>query len=677
MSGEEKEMEVDDTPVSNKEGRPQGEERTGSGSKDVAMDQSNVHSGGDHGAPVENKVAKKSPKKSKGEQKNSVKKVKKGIFISYSPDGGFLERLFVCTAVRQFKENNLDEDIWFDKDEHNTDSPAWFAHRMEAVEKCRAAVCFLTECYFQCPVSIYELRCLLERQNSSNPPKVFAVLCESVDIPKQYNSLLRDVVNLSNHNNTSIAEKASRVIGSLMLKLEPYISINAPYAPVINTEEFTKEYKDKKLCRWSRNDLQSWLHDLGIKEFYCQSFAEMDIDGFLLMSLMDQDMQERLGVDSRVVRRKILQHIVAILEKEHKLADNWHLRARTQRPKTDTIYIIYDPADVKLAHNLKQDLKRKGLTVTSHEKLGSSRDEFLQINGPSLAAAKHILVIMTDASSVSPFVFHEVLFADWLGKNLVTAMFKNSWEKLRPSLKAVLGECSAIDFETKMYTEAMDVLEHQIKPLKRVPGVVLEQSYLNRMMDGLKPLQVLGTTSHASWSANSNIVEPRVFISYQWDAHNKVQDIKRLLESNGIPCWAESIPTMSQDSRGSSGGSHRTVGSGQQSSGSQNPASAHETAQDHIHRNMRSSAIIVSCVTSRYLQSDNCVKDLILADSLRRLIIPVMLRFVPWPPDCGMSAVKKILARTSPVDFSNEKLYKQNFHLLLERVRKHLQNLRM
>ena len=173
------------------------------------------------------------------------------------------------------------------------------------------------------------------------------------------------------------------------------------------------------------------------------------------------------------------------------------------------------------------------------------------------------------------------------------------------------------------------------------------------------------------------MIEPRVFISYQWDAHNKVQDIKRILESNGIPCWAESIPTMSQDTRGSSGGSHRTVGSGQQSSGSHNPLATHESAQDHIHRNMRSSAIIVSCITSRYLQSDNCVKDLILADSLRRPIIPVMLRFVPWPPDCGMSAVKKILARTNPVDFSNEKLYKQNFHLLLERVRKHLQNIRM
>ncbi|XP_071510154.1 uncharacterized protein [Diadema antillarum] len=670
-SSGEKNMEVD-------AGQNENDQQVGSG-RGEAVEKSEpkpaqVNSGGDSGTAGV-KVSKQTTRKSKGDSKGAGKKVKKGIFISYSPDGGFLERLFVCDVVKQFKENNLAEDIWFDKDEHNTDSPAWFAHRMEAVEKCRAAICFVTECYFQCPVSVYEMRCLLERQNSSSPPKVFIVLCDNVEIPKQYHVLLHDLVNLSHNGHTiSIAEKASRVIGALMLKLDPYISVNAPHVPVIPDTDFTQEYRGKKLCRWTVGDLQSWLNDLGIKEFYRQCFAEMSIDGFLLMSLMDRDMQERLGVDSRVVRRKILQQIVTILEKEHKLADNWHLRARTQRPKPDTLYIIYDPADVKLAHNLKQDLKRKGLAVSSHEKLGSSRDEFLQINGPHVAAAKHILILMTDAASVSPFVFHEILFADWLGKTLVTAMFKNSWEKLRPSLKAVIGDCTAIDFETKMYTEAMDILEHQIKPLKRVPGVVLEQSYLNRMMEGLKPLQVLATTSNSTWNADSNVVEPRVFISYQWDAHNKVQDIKRILEGNGIPCWAESIPTMSQassDQRGSSGGSSSQrsaagVGSAQ--------ASGQESAQSHIHRNMRASAIIVSCITPRYLQSENCVKDLILADSLRRPIIPVLLRFIPWPPDCGMSAVKKILARTTQVDFSNEKLYKQNFHLLLDRVRKHLNN---
>lgn len=42
-----------------------------------------------------------------------------------------------------------------------------------------------------------------------------------------------------------------------------------------------------------------------------------------------------------------------------------------------------------------------------------------------------------------------------------------------------------------MYNESLDVLEHHIKPLRRVPGVVLEQAYLNKMAEGLRPLEAL------------------------------------------------------------------------------------------------------------------------------------------------------------------------------------------
>ena len=77
-------------------------------------------------------------------------------------------------------------------------------------------------------------------------------------------------------------------------------------------------------------------------------------------------------------------------------------------------------------------------------KLGKSKEEFLQINGPHMATATHVIVVLTDAATLSPFVFHEVLFADWLEKKLVTAMFKNVWHTLRPSLKAVLGNMRII-----------------------------------------------------------------------------------------------------------------------------------------------------------------------------------------------------------------------------------------
>ena len=38
-------------------------------------------------------------------------------------------------------------------------------------------------------------------------------------------------------------------------------------------------------------------------------------------------------------------------------------------------------------------------------KLGRSKEEFLQINGPQIATATHVVVLMTDAMTTSPFIF--------------------------------------------------------------------------------------------------------------------------------------------------------------------------------------------------------------------------------------------------------------------------------
>ena len=313
------------------------------------------------------KEIKRTHHKVKGLGKQGLKKIKKGIFVSYSPDGSFTERRFVSITVKQFKENNLVEDLWFDKDEQNTDSPSWFSQRMEAVERCRAAICFLSESYLQCPVSVYELRSLLERKKSSAgvPPKVFILRYENVELPNKYKDIVDQTVDLTSPSSLklSLYERASTAIGALYQEIESCASVLTPFVPPTPPRDLTKDFKSRKLCRWTVNDVQSWLYDLGIKEFYCQCFLENFIDGFLLMSIMDHDLSECIGVDSRVARKKILQQIISILEKEHKMADNWHLRARTQRSRSDNVYLVYDPADVQLAQNLKQELKKKNLQV--------------------------------------------------------------------------------------------------------------------------------------------------------------------------------------------------------------------------------------------------------------------------------------------------------------------------
>ncbi|XP_021372208.1 uncharacterized protein LOC110462547 isoform X1 [Mizuhopecten yessoensis] len=600
-----------------------------------------------------------------------MKKVKRGIFISYSPDAGFVERKFVVDTVRQLKENNLAEDIWFDKDEKNTDSPVWFSLRMEAVEKCRASILFFSPSYFSCPVSMYESKTLLQRRRQDPHsvaifPIIFSPL-DNTDIPKDYFLLIKHAVDLSkDHFKKSLAEKTSVVIGGIMEELEKYASMNIPPTPVTPPDtEFTEEYKKKKICQWGASDLQEWLFNLGIKEFYRQSLAENMVDGFLLMSLTDHDMIQHLGIDSRVVRKKIMQQILITLDSEHKQKVNWHLRARALRAKPDVIYLVYDPADVRLAQNIKADLKKKNLQVVHHDsmKLGKSKEEFLNINGPVMATSSQVVVLLTEASTTSPFVFHEVLFADWLGKKLVTAMFKNVWTNFRASLKAVLGECPSVDFETKMYNESLDVLEHHIKPLRRVPGVVLEQAYLNKMAEGLKPLEVLGTVSPGGGQSQYHTDgEPQVFISYQWDMQVKVLDIKQMLENNGLQCWADITMASTTQPRGHSSKSSRSSVTLLEVGG--------ETLQSQIQRNMKASAVVVCCITPKYLQSDNCKKDLTLAETFNKPIIPVLLRFSPL--ESAPDQVRKIITKFSCVDLSNDRLYKQHMAVVLERVKKYV-----
>jgi len=82
------------------------------------------------------------------------------------------------------------------------------------------------------------------------------------------------------------------------------------------------------------------------------------------------------------------------------------------------------------------------LQVLVHDKLGQSKEEFLQLNGQLLAKCSYVICLMTDGAAVSPFLFHEVLFYSWMGGNrsIVTLLFKNVWNKLKTPMKAILGD---------------------------------------------------------------------------------------------------------------------------------------------------------------------------------------------------------------------------------------------
>lgn len=88
-------------------------------------------------------------------------------------------------------------------------------------------------------------------------------------------------------------------------------------------------------------------------------------------------------------------------------------------------------------------------------------------------------------------------------------------------------------------------------------------------------------------------------------------------------------------------------------------------------QSMKEAGAIIVCISQKYLQTDSCVKELIVADGLHRPILPVMLYFTRWPPGGLPLSVRKVFARLSaPVDLSNERFYERNVKVLLERLKK-------
>lgn len=61
-------------------------------------------------------------------------------------------------------------------------------------------------------------------------------------------------------------------------------------------------------------------------------------------------------------------------------------------------------------------------------------------------------------------------------------------------MQALLGNRPAVDFETNDFNESLDVVLYHIKPLRHMPAVILEQEFLDRMVNGIKPLQALVNT---------------------------------------------------------------------------------------------------------------------------------------------------------------------------------------
>ena len=586
---------------------------------------------------------------------------KRGILISYDIKACFQMKRVVCKIVEDLKSLGFQDDIWFDKDEGDITSRASFTQRLESAEDCNAAIIFISRQYFHRTPSKYEAEIFIQRNSeitsSGNTFRVFVVKYSPSDVPIPAEFLDTDV-DLTNTKllHVSTAEKASAVVGALCEKLEGYVTFSTKLYHELHGLSVDLQstlghrgYKEKPVICWDVHDVQDWLGSLGVHERYRISFEENEIDGYLLKSLTDCDMLENLNVESKIARHKIFYNLGNISERE----TSWDKCCQRRKIMENHVYLVCDPVDVWMAEFIKSDLAKVAIMVQLDK--GS---EFSKSSARFLAEAATVVFLLTPSSDNSHVVFKEMLSAAWLEKKIITAVFdRSATTSLRHVLRAIIAKQPAIDFETDRCLEGLEVLRYHISRGRKVqPRVMLQEHYVQKMRNGLKPLDTLLERSQESDSLNFK--RPKVFLSYHWNMQSKVGKIKEFLDRNGCQTTTDASRPIATSVQARSGNEYTSF------QANKTPA----LVQDGI----SNATTVILCITLKYLHCDNFIKDTKLAELHKKPVLPVLLQWCPRPLDKVSAVAKRLDMSSMLIDMSNEQQFRRNLPKLLEFILKNV-----
>lgn len=590
---------------------------------------------------------------------------KRGILISYDVRGSFSLRRLVRNSVKELKELGFEDDIWFDNDEGQPSSSSSFRQRLEVAEECNAALVFLSRNYFLNGPSKYEAQVFIQRASSNQvnpngiPFRVYIVKCATMFDPEDFQIFPVDVdLTMATISRASVAEQVSVIVGRLSEDLQSCVTFTTklyrelPMVKVVS--ELNVGYKGKAVNAWDIGDVQGWLCSLSVHERYRVSFEECEVDGYLLESLEEEDMAEFLGVDSRVTRQKIVQHLNNVLEKEKRTC--WDECCRSRKARDTSVYLVCDPADAWIAEFITSDLMRIGIMVHTHDDFGSSKTTPFQAKSNSryLSEAATVVFIMSSSTERSHFVFKELLLVAWLDKPILTAVFRNSWNASRYSLKAILGEKPAIQFARSMYLEGLEILRYHVTPSQLQTRAIFQRQYIQKMRDGITSLASL--VSHGTdEEMKAKVKRPKVFLSYHWDMQNKVEKIKEFLNRHG--CQACTDKSRSMVVNLTKPWQYRMFDS-------QTRTVQGREQRVFLQEDMSYCTVLVLCITLQYLHSDNIIKDTQLAQLHKKAVIPIMLQWCSRPLDRVASVARKLELSSGLIDMSTERLFQRNLPLL-------------
>ena len=103
---------------------------------------------------------------------------------------------------------------------------------------------------------------------------------------------------------------------------------------------------------------------------------------------------------------------------------------------------------------------------------------------------------------------------------------------------------------------------------------------------------------------------PPVFLSYQWGTQKAVTRLKDHLEQAGFACWMDT---------GQMGGGDKLFAK--------------------IDAGIRGAKVVICCMNQAYAQSDNCSREVHLAVSTGKPLIPLQMEKQTWPPEGALGPI--------------------------------------
>lgn len=249
-----------------------------------------------------------------------------------------------------------------------------------------------------------------------------------------------------------------------------------------------------------------------------------------------------------------------------------------------------------------------------------------------------LICLITGETNKDQTCLNQINLAVQLNKPIIPLLLdsKLKWPP-SGSLGPILSEYLFIRF----FQRAPKELTHDERywPVDKFEELVMQLKQLIPFTINRK--EILSATAK---SMNDSQPSPEVFISYQWDKQKEIIALYEELTKLGISCWLDI----------------KQMGGG-------------DSLYDKIDRGLRNCHVVISCVTIKYGLSANCRKEIALADSLGKPIVPVVMdRELKYPPAGPMAPT---LSTLEYIDYTKDNDFSwrgENLNMLLERLSPHL-----